>query len=180
MADFALLSLTGADRPGIVARITRVLFDTGCNIEDSSMTRLRGQFTVMLVLRLGDGVDLARLNALFAPIASDMGLNLHTAPIANAAPVAAEHEDGSCCMINVMGADKPGIVYRVTQTLADYAANVVDLETQVGGAPGRPVYGMVIEVESVANPDGLRSALQALAKELDIEIGLRDADVFQL
>ena len=38
--------------PGIVAAVSRVLFDLGCNVEDSSMTLLRGNFAMMLVLAM--------------------------------------------------------------------------------------------------------------------------------
>ncbi|HMU75390.1 MAG TPA: ACT domain-containing protein, partial [Elusimicrobiota bacterium] len=37
-----LLTAAGGDRPGLVAAVTRSLFDHGCNLEDSAMTRLQG------------------------------------------------------------------------------------------------------------------------------------------
>jgi glycine cleavage system transcriptional repressor len=37
MSRFAV-SVFGRDRPGIVAAVTRVLADAGCNLEDTSMT----------------------------------------------------------------------------------------------------------------------------------------------
>ncbi|MBF0285558.1 MAG: amino acid-binding protein, partial [Magnetococcales bacterium] len=70
----ALLTLAGKDRPGIVAAISRVLYETGCNIEDSSMTRLRGQFTMMLMLRPPTQVRCAELEARLAATARAMEL----------------------------------------------------------------------------------------------------------
>ncbi|MFL5879210.1 MAG: glycine cleavage system protein R [Actinomycetota bacterium] len=49
MARFAV-SVFGRDRPGIVAAVSRVLADAGCNLEDTSMTILRGHFAMMLVV----------------------------------------------------------------------------------------------------------------------------------
>ncbi len=48
-----LLAVTvlGHDRPGIIADVTGVLADLGGNLEDSSMTRLRGHFAMTLVVR---------------------------------------------------------------------------------------------------------------------------------
>ena len=43
------VTVVGNDRPGIVAGVTEVLFEQGCNLEDTSMTILRGHFTMMLV-----------------------------------------------------------------------------------------------------------------------------------
>jgi glycine cleavage system transcriptional repressor len=53
MLRFAV-SVFGRDRPGIVAAVTRVLADAGCNLEDTSMTILRGHFAMMLVISGGD------------------------------------------------------------------------------------------------------------------------------
>ncbi len=55
MANYALLSAVGKDKPGIVAAVSAVLFQAGCNIEDSTMARLGGDFAIMLMLRLPEG-----------------------------------------------------------------------------------------------------------------------------
>src|SRR5258708_19915436 len=47
------LTAIGRDRPGIVARIARVLLDHGLNIEDSQMRILGGRFALILLLRGG-------------------------------------------------------------------------------------------------------------------------------
>src|SRR6476660_6725156 len=45
------LTAIGRDRPGIVARIAKVLLDHELNIEDSQMRILGGRFAMMLLLR---------------------------------------------------------------------------------------------------------------------------------
>ena len=47
----------GADRPGIVAAVTGVLVEHGANIEDSSMTILRGKVIVDHGRLLGNSTD---------------------------------------------------------------------------------------------------------------------------
>jgi ACT domain-containing protein len=47
---FFLIALFGKDRPGIVAEVSKVLYHLNLNIEDSSMTRLKGEFTIMLIV----------------------------------------------------------------------------------------------------------------------------------
>jgi hypothetical protein len=44
------VTAVGADRPGIIARVTRVLYEHGGNLEDSSMTILGGHFAIMLLV----------------------------------------------------------------------------------------------------------------------------------
>ena len=47
---YLVISALGEDQPGIVNRLSKVLLDQGCNIEDSRMTVLGGEFAVMLLV----------------------------------------------------------------------------------------------------------------------------------
>ena len=73
----AILTFTGQDRPDIVARATQILFENGCNIADSSMTRLGGEFTVMLILHLPAKMTTKALAQRFRPLAEEMALSVH-------------------------------------------------------------------------------------------------------
>jgi formyltetrahydrofolate hydrolase len=42
-----IMTAFGHDRPGIVADVTQILYENGCNLEDTSMTLLAGQFTLI-------------------------------------------------------------------------------------------------------------------------------------
>ena len=44
MPRAVVLTGVGRDRVGIVAELARVLYELGCNLLDSSMTLLRGEF----------------------------------------------------------------------------------------------------------------------------------------
>ena len=46
------VTVLGHDRPGIVADVTRALADLHGNLEDSTMTLLRGHFVMVLLLSL--------------------------------------------------------------------------------------------------------------------------------
>lgn len=49
MSNLHAVSVLGHDRPGIIAETTAALADLGLNIEDSTMTLLRGHFAMMLL-----------------------------------------------------------------------------------------------------------------------------------
>ena len=42
------------DRPGIIAAVSRLIYETGCNLEDTTMTRLLDEFA-MVILFSGKG-----------------------------------------------------------------------------------------------------------------------------
>lgn len=45
-----VLSVIGQDKPGILARISTILFSHGCNIEDVSQTILQTEFASIFVV----------------------------------------------------------------------------------------------------------------------------------
>lgn len=180
MERFALLMIYGRDRPGIVARVTRVLYDTGCNIADSSMTRLRGEFTIMLILRLGEAVTAADLTARLQPVATALELGMHLEEMDRERAAPSQRPEGAReCIVTVLGTDRPGIVYRVTRVMEEMEVNITDLVTRVLGSPQRPIYSMVIEAESVSGDlCPLADRLKALATELGVEISVRPGEVY--
>jgi glycine cleavage system transcriptional repressor len=161
MARFSLSAL-GADRPGIVAGVSGALVDLGCNLEDSTMTILRGHFAILLVVATPPQVDREALERALTPIADAFDLTLAVRPLSDAA-VRAEEADraqapgpGSQAQasveareawtIAVHGADRPGIVHAVTTALAQARGNVVDVATHVVGEPDSAVYVMTLRV----------------------------------
>jgi glycine cleavage system transcriptional repressor len=172
----------GPDRPGIVAAVTGVLVDHGANLADTAMTNLAGQFAMVLVVEVpGDEGAPALEDALAAGTAA-LGLTVAVRPLADAEDdVGAPADPGSAWAVSVYGADRPGIVHRVTRTLAQHGANVVDLSTRTVGTPSGPAYVMLLEV-SLPHGVGeraLEDELGSLAEELGVEIHLRpdDADI---
>jgi len=52
MPKHVSISAMGKDRPGIVANFSKVLFQVGCNLEETSMLLLRGEFAMILIVAL--------------------------------------------------------------------------------------------------------------------------------
>ncbi len=171
----AVVWTLGADRPGIAAAITGPLFEEGCNLEDCSMTILSGQFAMVLVVELPDGVGVVDLERALREPASRLDLGLAVRAIGAEQALAAP---GEHCVLSVYGADRPGIVHRVVTHLAGASVNITDLATRVIGDAADPVYAMVLEVTLPTGlaVDGLRAGLTALAAELGVEASIRVAD----
>jgi len=126
-----VLVAVGEDRPGIVAAVTKMLFDLGCNLEDSTMALLAGQFAILLVVGLPEGEPeqegIERLRSALSGLEVGMGLVCHVFP----APPVGSRTEGRPWSVNVYGADKPGIVFNMSTLLAERGANVVDLTTRM-------------------------------------------------
>ncbi|RMH61635.1 MAG: amino acid-binding protein [Zetaproteobacteria bacterium] len=170
----ALLSISGRDRAGIVRDVAEAMLHLEANIEDSSMTALRGRFTMMLIVRLPRKVSLVDLNAALAELEQRSGLTIQAQPLSED-EVAVEGLEPDC-VITVHGGDRMGIVYEVSRVLAEHDVSIVDLSTQLRG---RDVYLMVLEAHAGAKVDTLRRALAAASEKLgvDIEVHRLDTDV---
>lgn len=161
----------GADRPGMVAAVTGVLFEHACNLEDSRMAILGGHFAMMLVVD-PKGTDAATLEAALAQVGQDLALTIAVRPIAD---LAAHTTAGAPHILSVYGADRPGIVAEVTKALADARVNIVDLRTHVTGSDPA-VYIMLLDLEVPGDPIVLEQRLKELASTRGIDLTLRPTD----
>jgi glycine cleavage system transcriptional repressor len=158
----------GADRPGIVAAVARVLHRRGGNLEDSAMTILGGQFAIVLLVASEDEPDelLAALQA--ATTELDLTVTVTRAE-GRRRPLDATH------LLSVYGTDRPGIVAGVTGAIAELGATITDLETQVVGDED-PVYAMVIEL-AAEDASALAERVEAACAALEVDHTLRTIDV---
>jgi glycine cleavage system transcriptional repressor len=169
-----MMTAFGQDRPGIVAAVAEGLFQLRCNIEDTCMTRLRGEFTMMVMVKLPAELPPEDLAARIAPFTDPLDLTVLCRELPGQAAVSPPLTDIPCYMLSVYGADRPGIVARVARIVTDQGGNITDMNTRVIGTPERPVYVMLMEVLLVSkDPAPLESALEALKSSLGVDISLR-------
>ena len=164
-----LLTVTaiGADRPGIVAAVTEVLANLGANLEDSSMTILRGHFAMMLIADV-DSTP-AEVEIALAPVAERLHLVVSVRELSHES---AEAPSGSPYVVAVHGADRPGIVATVTAVLAEHGANIRDLSTRLSDS----LYVLMCDIDVPGSADALDAELARVAGELGVDIHLSPAD----
>jgi glycine cleavage system transcriptional repressor len=174
MTHFAV-SAIGSDQPGIVAGVTGGLVDLGCNLEDTTMSILRGHFAMMLVIAAPDGVTADDLEAALGGVAHALDLVVVVRAIDDNVPASAA---GDTWTVSVYGADRPGIVHRVAKLLADEGININDLSTRVIGSEDRPVYAMVLDVTVPSGSVGedVSARLAEVAAELGVECAAHPSD----
>lgn len=179
MHHFAL-TIIGRDRPGIVSQVTEILFQTGCNIADSSCSILGGQFSMILIISHPEYENRESFGDAFAPL-EEGNLSVFLRTLMPGGEQRPELE-GELCMISVYGADKPGIVYQVTKELGNRQINITDLNTKLIGGESRPVYVMMIEA---ILPEGLEveeveSWMDSLKVEMGVDISVRSITAVEL
>jgi len=174
MKEGLILAAIGRDRPGIVERLSGAIFQQGCNMEDSRMVTLGGEFA-LTVLVSGPEDRLEDVRRSLEKICGELDLTaqFRQTRIDSTAPARQERLPYRLTAVSM---DHPGIVHKITRLLAEHGVNVANLETRLGHAPvsGTPIFSMEIEAELPANlPIGrLREALKELsdAENMDLDI----------
>jgi len=176
MANHALLTAMGRDRPGIVAAVSGVLYERGCNIEDSTMARLGGDFAIMLMVSLPEGLTCESLSDGLDPVRREMDLTLQLTAVGEEAG-ADRGAAAASYVVHVYGADRKGIVARVTGHLAGRKINIVNLMTHII-AHKNPLYVMMIDVVLPGGVDSgqLAEELSGIGRELGVQITVRPKD----
>lgn len=176
MPNYCLLTSSGGDRPGIVAAITGILLENDCNIEDSQMARLGPSFVCMLMIRSPEGVLARQLDERLAKVREELALQIQ---IQDLRPEEAyeTRSERPRHLIHVYGADRRGIVHRITRHLADQSVNITNLHTEVIHHQA-PLYVMMIEVEIPTYVDSgkLQDELSVIGKELGVVVSLKAKD----
>ena len=188
MKSVAMLTGVGHDRVGIVAALTEELFSAGCNILDSSMTLLRSEFAIILMVQLPENLTLEQLQERLESVSKSIDFTVH-ARLLSDDELEEEPEPGTMHMISVYGADRPGIVSGITRKLADLGVNITDVETKYTGsaiksasAEEEHVFVMLLEVIAPDDLDGqaLESALKAASGSAGVDITVQTLEVVEL
>ena len=166
-----VLTVIGDDRPGLVSAVSAVVSARGASWEQSQMARLGGKFAGILLVDVPEGQTSALTEDLRALEAE--GLHVSVEPAGEPA-----EDEVARLRLDLLGADRSGIVAEISAALADRGVGIEELSTGVREAP--MAGGMLFEASAVlaAPPtvggDELRRVLEALADELMVEISLSD------
>lgn len=168
-----MLTLVGKDHAGIVAKITEALYLSKCNLGEASMTRLGGNFTIMLMVQFEGAAE--ALHHTLQPVCDSLNLRHHVDKINGEL----HHHLEPNVRLSVYGADRPGIVAQVTRVLAEAGLNVLNLESDVGGTVNDPLY--IIHMEGMASEGihALKSALKVFEGENDVKVHLSEIETLR-
>jgi glycine cleavage system transcriptional repressor len=164
----------GKDRPGIVADVTRILYENGCNLEDTTMSMLDDEFTINLLFSAaGDDID-AVLPEECRKLEQQKNISAFIRPVKERRqPAQTGFRIGT---VHVEGLDQAGIVYKVSRFLAERTVNIVDLKSTVKTTPesGTVLYLMDIHIQiPVTTPVAeIENGLDSVAEALNVDISL--------
>lgn len=176
-----VVSAIGKDQPGIVAAFTKVLYDTRCNVEDTSMTLLEDHFTMLFIIHAPVDLTEQALEAQLKSVLQDYQLQLAIHAIETTRETL--ETTGRPWMISVSGPDQTGIMYHVTQYLASQQINIRHLSSKRLTRPGgETLFLMALEVDvpETLTDDTLLADLSGVAQRERLEIHAEPLEVYTL
>lgn len=127
---YLVISALGKDRPGIVSALSKIIAEHGCNIEDSRMTVLGGEFAAMLLVE-GKWNALAKVENALPELEKNAGLTI-------VIKRTGERETTRALIpyaVDVVSMDHPGIVNSLANFFAERDINIEDMVTSSYAAP---------------------------------------------
>jgi len=163
-----VMSVIGPDRPGLVELIASTVKAAGGNWLESRMCNLGGQFAGILRVSAAEG----RREELLAAVSAlqDKGLSV----VVKDAEDVSEGDCHEVATVEIVGADRPGIVSQISNAFAKRSVNVEELSTECRSAPmsGESLFEAKARVciPSECDVSDLRGDLELIAADLMVDV----------
>lgn len=161
-----ILTVAGADRPGLVAAVADVVDTHGGNWESSRLAELSGTFAGVIEVSVAPG----RSSGLESALRELEGL----LTVAVRTGTENAQTPGRMLELRVLGNDRPGIVREVSAVLHAHALSIEELsaETRDAAMAGGRLFEATVaaRVPADVDVDDLRADLEHLAAEIQVDI----------
>ncbi len=141
--NYLVISALGRDQPGIVDKLSKIILEDECNIIDSRMTVLGGEFAILLMVE-GNWNTLTKLEDALPKQGKRLGLTIISKRTG-------ERQSDSKTLpyaIDVVAMDHPGIVHHLANFFSKRNINIEDLVTSSYAAAhtGTPMFSVHMSV----------------------------------
>lgn len=174
-----VLSVIGKDKPGILANISTILFEHGCNIEDVSQTILQTEFASIFIVLNPDNHPLEEIGQALNLSLDSMDLSAHLRPMTTVP--APKSDAAQPFVITTRGADKPGTISGVTAAIASLSCNVTNFRAIITQEAGVDEMIMIFEVDMPQGVDHrrLRHVMQDACSGFGLDVSVQHRDIFE-
>lgn len=175
-----IISVLGRDRPGIIAAVTRVLFEQDFNIEDVSQTILQGEFSGIFIASGPDHCDPPTLCKVLASATKALNMHFHVR-LMQAVSIPWTCSSCESFIITTRGPDRKGLVAEITAVLAAHNVNVTQLRAvfRGGDEPGRNIMIYDVDIPTDIDQGALKQALTEKGRELNLEVNIQHKNIFE-
>ena len=172
MNKYLVITVIGADRPGLVELLARTLAAYDANWLESRMAKLAGRFAGMVEVDVPE-TNFGRLIATLEELKAE-GLNV----MVDTGLTEQAGDNYHHVHLELVGQDRVGIVREISAALARHGVNIEKLHTESVSASmsGETLFRAWadLHVPNDIDKDELQQSLEVLADELMVDINLAD------
>jgi glycine cleavage system regulatory protein len=169
------MTIIGPDRTGLVESVARVVAGHGGNWLESRMCRLGGEFAGILRIEIPAEKKSALLDALQKLQAGGLQIVVRGGPATSTAA------SGQQTRLEIIGADRPGIVHEITAALARAGVNVEEFSSEITSAPmsGENLFKANARLQLPEHCDlaALKKDLEKIAADLLVDVSFADLPI---
>lgn len=168
MQNYLVVSVLGTDRPGIANDLSTIAAEYECNIIDSRMAVLGGEFAVIMMLS-GSWSSIAKFENALTSLEQKMGL--HT--LVKRTELAANKTSLMPYEIQVVALDTPGIIKEVSTFFSSQQINIENLHTDTYKAPHTAapmlILNMTVNIPVSLHIADLREQFTLFCEDLNLD-----------
>jgi glycine cleavage system transcriptional repressor len=174
MKKHLVISALGKDRPGLVNELSKVILENGCNVEDSRMSVLGGEFALVLLIS-GSWSAVGKMESQVRSLEKKLGMTI----VAKQTDPRAVKDGMVPYIVDVVSMDHSGIVHEVAEFFSRREINIEDLSTWTYAAAhtGTPMFAlsMTVSVPVTLQIGRLRQEFTEFCDELNLDATLEPA-----
>ena len=167
-----VMTVIGADRPGLVDSVAGIVADQGGNWLESRMSRLGGQFAGILRVQISSEKEAALVRSLKQLETEGLTVVVHSD---RPRP---EESERALTYLQIVGQDRPGIVHQISHALAAHGVNVEELCTECSSAAmsGEMLFKAEakLKIPSSCKLGELKRELERIAEDLIVDLTLKE------
>lgn len=175
MLSHLVMTVIGADRPGLVQRVAACVADNGGNWLESRMCHLGGQFAGILRVEVAQEKADGLVKALHSLERDGLRVIIHT----EGGDAVAAVTTGVVARLEVVGQDRPGILRAVTGVLVAHGVNVEELASERVSAPmdGGTLFQAraTVLLPAGTSPAKVRTELENISGDLMVDLRIAPA-----
>jgi glycine cleavage system transcriptional repressor len=174
-----VVSVLGQDRPGIVASVSSILYDHGCNIEDLTQTILQAEFAAILLVDCPTSC-LKALQEDLSQALEPLDLSVF---VRAAGSTTAPHEpqESTPLVVTTSGTDCSGQVAGVSEVIKQAGGNISELKAVRHIETDTVRFIMIFEIDFPGSSDQalFRKHLGAVCRELGLDYSVQHREIFE-
>jgi glycine cleavage system transcriptional repressor len=178
--DKAIIAILGQDRPGIVAAVSKTLFEQDCNIENVSQTTLQFVFAGIFIISMPANLSAESLHQNLAAALAPLNLEVHiTLFEATTTPISPPQSEAF--IVTTKGPDRKGLVAGISEVIARFEGNITNLQAVFKGGddPGDNIMIYEVDVPPQTDQQALYQELKKRAHELALDIDIQHRNIFE-